>query len=116
MSFLTYDKADDIITSLEIIEKLLFTEIDFWRNNCLKGKNAAQAAKKLRDVYVEEALKDRQDFRELFSKVYSKKDSQKLNTFNLIPIKLFNILSCILIYKLLNFLKSRFILNSIKLF
>ena len=28
--------ADDIITSLEIIEKLLFPETDFWRNNYLK--------------------------------------------------------------------------------
>ena len=27
--------ADDIITSLEIIEKLLFPETDFWRNNYL---------------------------------------------------------------------------------
>ena len=35
MSFLTYDTADDIITSLEIIEKLLFPETDFWRNNYL---------------------------------------------------------------------------------
>ena len=30
VSFLTYDTADDIITSLEIIEKLLFPETDFW--------------------------------------------------------------------------------------
>ena len=29
--------ADDIITSLEIIEKLLFPETDFWRDNYLKG-------------------------------------------------------------------------------
>ena len=29
VSFLTYDTADDIITSLEIIEKLLFPETDF---------------------------------------------------------------------------------------
>ena len=28
--------ADDIITSLEIIEKLLFPETNFWRNNYLK--------------------------------------------------------------------------------
>ena len=38
VSFLTYDTADDIITSLEIIEKLLFPETDFWRNNYLKMK------------------------------------------------------------------------------
>ena len=31
--------ADDIITSLEIIEKLLFPETDFWRNNYLKDMN-----------------------------------------------------------------------------
>ena len=37
MSFLTYDTADDIITSLEIIEKLLFPETDFWRNNYLNN-------------------------------------------------------------------------------
>ena len=36
MSFLTYDTADDIITSLEIIEKLLFPETEFWRDNYLK--------------------------------------------------------------------------------
>ena len=36
VSFLTYDTADDIIASLEIIEKLLFPETDFWRNNYLK--------------------------------------------------------------------------------
>ena len=35
MSFLTYDTADDIITSLKIIEKLLFPETDFWRNKYL---------------------------------------------------------------------------------
>ena len=29
MSFLTYDTADDIITSLEIIEKLLFQRLIF---------------------------------------------------------------------------------------
>ena len=29
--------ADDIITSLEIIEKLLFPETDFWRNNYLNS-------------------------------------------------------------------------------
>ena len=34
--FPSYDMADDIITSLEIIEKLLFPETDFWRNNYLK--------------------------------------------------------------------------------
>ena len=28
--------ADDIYTSLEIIEKLLFPQTDFWRNNYLK--------------------------------------------------------------------------------
>ena len=28
--------ADDIITSLEIIEKLLFPETDFWHDNYLK--------------------------------------------------------------------------------
>ena len=28
--------ADDIITSLEIIEKLIFPETDFWRSNYLK--------------------------------------------------------------------------------
>ena len=33
VSFLTYDTADDIITSLEIIEKLIFPETDFWRHN-----------------------------------------------------------------------------------
>ena len=38
VSFLTYDTADDIITSLEIIEKLLFPETDFWRDNYLKKK------------------------------------------------------------------------------
>ena len=37
MSFLTYDTADDIITSLEIIEKLLFPETDFWHNNYLNN-------------------------------------------------------------------------------
>ena len=36
VSFLTYDTANDIIASLEIIEKLLFPETDFWRNNYLK--------------------------------------------------------------------------------
>ena len=36
MSFLTYDTADDIISSLEIIEKLLFPETDFWHDNYLK--------------------------------------------------------------------------------
>ena len=35
VSFLTYDTADDIITSLEIIEKLLFPETDFWHDNYL---------------------------------------------------------------------------------
>ena len=35
MSFLTYDTADDIITSLEIIEKLLFPGTDFWHDNYL---------------------------------------------------------------------------------
>ena len=35
---LTYDTADDIITSLEIIEKLLFPETDFCRNNYLKSQ------------------------------------------------------------------------------
>ena len=34
-SFLTYDTADDIITSLEIIEKLLIPETDFWHDNYL---------------------------------------------------------------------------------
>ena len=38
MSFLTYNTADDIITSLEIIEKLLFPETDFWHDNYLKWK------------------------------------------------------------------------------
>ena len=33
MSFLTYDTADDIILSLEIIEKLFFPETDFWHDN-----------------------------------------------------------------------------------
>ena len=37
MSFLTYDTADDIIFSLEIIEKLLFPETDFWHDNYLKA-------------------------------------------------------------------------------
>ena len=36
VSFLTYDTADDIITSLEIIEKLLIPETDFWHDNYLK--------------------------------------------------------------------------------
>ena len=36
VSFLTYDTADDINSSLEIIEKLLFPETDFWRDNYLK--------------------------------------------------------------------------------
>ena len=36
MSLLTYYMADDIITSLEIIEKLLFPETDFWHDNYLK--------------------------------------------------------------------------------
>ena len=40
MSFLTYDTADDIITSLDIIEKFLFPETDFWRNNYLKADRA----------------------------------------------------------------------------
>ena len=35
MSFLTYDTADDIIFSLEIKEKLLFPETDFWHDNYL---------------------------------------------------------------------------------
>ena len=35
MSFLIYT-ADDIISSLEIIEKLLFPETDFWHDNYLK--------------------------------------------------------------------------------
>ena len=49
-----------------------------------------------------------QDFRELFSKVYNTKDSQTLNISNLIPIKLFNILSSIFIYKILwHNIKSR---------
>ena len=34
--FRSVNTADDIITSLEIIEKLLFPETDFWRNNYLK--------------------------------------------------------------------------------
>ena len=38
MSFLTYDTADDIITSLEIIEKLLFPETNFWCNNYLNSE------------------------------------------------------------------------------
>ena len=37
MSFLTYNTADNIISSLEIIEKLLFLETDFWHDNYLKG-------------------------------------------------------------------------------
>ena len=36
VSFLTYDTADDIISSLEIIEKLLFPETNFWHDNYLK--------------------------------------------------------------------------------
>ena len=36
MPFLTYDTADDIISSLEIIEKLLFPETDFWHVNYSK--------------------------------------------------------------------------------
>ena len=36
MFFLTYDTTDDIISSLEIIEKLLFLETDFWHDNYLK--------------------------------------------------------------------------------
>ena len=39
VSLLTYDTADDIITSLEIIEKLLFPETDFWYNNYLKVRD-----------------------------------------------------------------------------
>ena len=35
MSFLTYDTADDIISGLEIIEKLLFPETDFLHDNYL---------------------------------------------------------------------------------
>ena len=45
-----------------------------------KGKNAAQAAKKLRDVYSEEALKDRQClnwFDEFRSGDFSNKDEQR---------------------------------------
>ena len=41
-----------------------------------KGKNVAQAAKKLRDVYVEGALKDRQ-YRKLFDKFRSEDFSLK---------------------------------------
>ena len=37
MSFLTYDTADEIISSLEIIEKLLFPETDFWHDNYLNS-------------------------------------------------------------------------------
>ena len=44
MSFLTYDTADDIITSLEIIEKLLFPETDFCRNNYLKVRELRHGA------------------------------------------------------------------------
>ena len=36
MSFLTYDTADDIILSLEIIEKLHFPETDFLHDDYLK--------------------------------------------------------------------------------
>ena len=36
VSFLTYDTADVIISSLEIIEKLLFPETHFWHDNYLK--------------------------------------------------------------------------------
>ena len=39
MSFLTYDTADNIITNLEIIEKLLFPETDFYRDNYLNLSN-----------------------------------------------------------------------------
>ena len=45
-----------------------------------KGKNAAQAAKKLRDVYREEALKDRQSrnwFGKFLSGDFSLKDEQR---------------------------------------
>ena len=45
MSFLTYDTADDIITSLEIIEKLLFPETDFWRDNYFNDDNIVKVKK-----------------------------------------------------------------------
>ena len=35
MSFLIFDAADDIITILEIIEKLIFPETDFWHDTTL---------------------------------------------------------------------------------
>ena len=45
MSFLTYDTADDVISSLEIIEKLLFPETDFWHDNYLnEALNAERVA------------------------------------------------------------------------
>ena len=49
-----------------------------WLFNFCKGKNAAQAAKKLRDVYDEEALKDRRRnwFDEFCSGDFSLKDEQ----------------------------------------
>ena len=50
MSFLTYDTADDIISSLEIIEKLLFPVTDFWHDNYLK---CSKTLKKLKVAYGE---------------------------------------------------------------
>ena len=46
MSFLTYDTADDMIFSFEIIEKFLFPETDFWYDNYLKGVSSPVAHKK----------------------------------------------------------------------
>ena len=37
--------ADDIITSLEIIEKLLFPETDFCHDNYLKGEKKSVTVK-----------------------------------------------------------------------
>ena len=64
------------------------------------------------------------DFRKLFSKAYLTKNPQILNVSNLIPQYLqfnsygtfYNILPCIVFYKLLNFFKSRFTFKTTELF
>ena len=47
VSFLTYDTADDVISSHEIIEKLIFPETDFWHDNYLKTRPVRLLASKL---------------------------------------------------------------------
>ena len=42
VSFLTYDTTDDIISSLEIKEKLLFPETDFWHDNYLTRRKIVE--------------------------------------------------------------------------